>query len=159
MLFGTAHDVVDAALISSYLWKHVKRLRLTQSTRDHLDEPYSKAVRATGEGRISSITLPEKSELIPLKHSSTTADSDSHQSTCTVQGVTDFQHLIDFVYPNLLTADPTLFAARGILAPTNLSIDGVNNHILNLLPNTSCSLLSSNSLIKSNPRKIEYVVN
>ena len=90
--FGTAHDVVDAALISSHLWKHVKRFRLTQSTRDRLDEPYSNAVRAIGEGRISPITLPDKSEAIPLQHS-TTADSDSQQPTCTVEGVTDLQHL------------------------------------------------------------------
>ncbi|CAM9823782.1 unnamed protein product, partial [Laminaria digitata] len=55
--FGTADDVVDAALISSYLWKHVNRFRLTQSMRDRLDEPNSKAVRAIGEGRISTITL------------------------------------------------------------------------------------------------------
>ena len=59
-------------------------------------------------------------------------------------------------YPDLLNADPTPFVARDILAPTNVGI-GINNHILNLLPNTSRCLLSSNSLIKSNPRDIEEV--
>ena len=147
--FGTADDVVDAALISSHLWKHVKRFHLTQSMRDRLDESYSKAVRAIGEGRVSPITLPDKSEVIPLQHTTTTATSDSHASTSTVQGVTDFQHLIDFVYPDLLTAGLTLFADRGILAPTNVSIDEINDHILNLLQNTTRSLLSSNS--KSSP--------
>ena len=112
-------------------------------------------VRVIGEGRILPITLPNKSEVVPRQHS-TTVDSDSQQSTCTVQGVTDFQHLIDFVYPDLLTTDPTLFAARGTLAPTNVSID-INDHILNLLPNTTRSLSSSNSIIKSNPRDIEEV--
>ena len=155
--FGTADDVVDAALISSYLWKHVKRFRLTQSMRDRLHEPYSKAVRAIGEGRVSPITLPDKSELIPLQYTTSTATSDSHPSTSTVQGVTDFQHLIDLVYPDLLIADPTLFADRGILAPTNVSIDEINDHILNLLQNTR-SLLSSNSIIKSNPNDIAEVI-
>ena len=128
--FGTADDVVDAALISSHLWKHVKRFRLTQSIRARLDESYSKTVRAIGEGRVSPITLPDKSEVIPLQHTTTTATSDSHPSTSTVEGVTDFQHLIDFVYPDVLTANPTLFADRGVLAPTNISIDEINDHML-----------------------------
>ncbi|CAM9250899.1 unnamed protein product, partial [Laminaria digitata] len=155
--FGTADDVVDAALMFSYLWKHVKRFRLTQSMRDRLDEPYSKAARAIGEGKISPITLPDKSEIIPLQYTTTTVDSDSQPSTSTAQGVVDFQHLIDFVYPDLLTADPTLSADRGILAPTSVSIDEINNRILNLLPNTTRSLLSSNSILKSSPNDIAEV--
>ena len=139
--FGTVDDV-DAALILSYLWKHIKRFRLTQSMRDRL--AYSKAVHAIGEGIVSPITFPDKSEVIPLQHTTTTATSDSHPSTSTVEGVTDSQPLIDFVYPDLLTADPTLFADRGILAPTNVSIDEINDHILNLFQSTTRSLLSSN---------------
>ncbi|CAM9908597.1 unnamed protein product, partial [Scytosiphon promiscuus] len=58
-----------------------------------------------------------------------------------------FQHLIDFVYPDLFIADSSSFADRGILlAPTNTSTDEINAHILNLLQNTSCSLKSADKL-------------
>ncbi|CAN0115114.1 unnamed protein product, partial [Ectocarpus fasciculatus] len=50
VVFGTPADVVESALISSYLWKHVQRYRLVQSMRDRLDKPYSRTVRAIGEG-------------------------------------------------------------------------------------------------------------
>ena len=154
---GTAHDVVDAAFISSFTCgsmsndsasRHLCAIALMNLTPN----PYAPLVKVEFHPPHS-----DKSEVITLQHSSTTADSDSQQSTCTVQGDTDLQHLIDFVYPDLLTADPTLLAARGILAPRNVSIDDINNHILHLLPNTSRSLLISNSLIKSNPRDIEEV--
>ncbi|CAN0385364.1 unnamed protein product [Scytosiphon promiscuus] len=88
--------------------------------RDREDRPFSKTVRAIGEYSIPNDTTA------PLQAS-------SRPQTCTVQGVTDFQHLIAFVYPDLFTADSSSFADRGILAPTNTSTDEINAHILNLL--------------------------
>ncbi|CAN0302371.1 unnamed protein product, partial [Scytosiphon promiscuus] len=67
-----------------------------------------------------------------------------------------FQHLIDFVYPDIMTSEPTEFANRGILSPTNISADEINEHILNLLP-ADRILSSSNNLIKSNPTDIAEV--
>ncbi|CAN0447736.1 unnamed protein product [Scytosiphon promiscuus] len=128
VLFGTPADVVESALISSYLWKQIQRFRLVQSMRF-----------------IPAITLPDTSVVIPLQYSipdDTTAhlQASSRLQTFTVQGVTDFQHLIDFVYPDLFTADSSSFADRGILAPTNTSTDEMNAHIINLLQNTLYSL-------------------
>ncbi|CAN0410041.1 unnamed protein product [Laminaria digitata] len=96
--------------------------------RNRLDKPFSLTVRAIVEGKIA---------LIPLQHTS----ADEHTSVlskCTVTGVTDFAYLIDFVYLDLLTADPALFADRGILAPTNVSIDQINNLSLTCSP-TLCA--------------------
>ncbi|CAN0348287.1 unnamed protein product, partial [Scytosiphon promiscuus] len=102
--------------------------------RDREDRHFSKTVRAIGEG----YSIPND----------TTAhlQASSRPQTCTVQGVTDFQHLIDLVYPDLFTADSSSFADRGILAPTNTSTDEINAHILNLLQNTSYSLKSADKL-------------
>ena len=117
--FGTVDDV-DAALILSYLWKHIKRFRLTQFMRDRLDEPCSKAARVIGEGRVSPITLPDKSEAIPLQHTTTTATSSSHPFTSTVEEITDFQPLIDFVYPPL-TPPYSLTVAYSLLQMSALT--------------------------------------
>ena len=130
ILFVTPHDVVNAVFISFYLWKHVQRFRLIQFMRDRLDKPSSSTVRAIGEGKIAPITLPGQSIVIPLQHSSIDEQT-SVSPTCSITGVADFELLHDFVYPDLLTADPALFADRGILAPTNVSIDQIDNHVLN----------------------------
>ena len=92
VLFGTPADVVESALISSYLWTHVTRFRLTQSMRDRLDQPFSQTVRAIGEGLVSSVTLPGASVVIPLRYSpeSTSTSSGQHlsdRSACSINGV------------------------------------------------------------------------
>ncbi|CAN0531404.1 unnamed protein product, partial [Scytosiphon promiscuus] len=75
-----------------------------------------------------------------------------------------FQHLIDFVYPDIMTAEPTEFANRGILSPTNVvsSRDEINEHIRNILPADrqilrTYILSSSNNLMKTNPTEIAEV--
>ncbi|CAM9593390.1 unnamed protein product, partial [Ectocarpus fasciculatus] len=130
VVFGTPADVVESSLISSHLWDKIKRFRLVQSMRDRMDKPFSRTVRAIGEGLVPPVTLPDESV---------------------------FQHLIDFVYPDILTAQPRDFADRGILSPTNASTDEINDHILGLLPNQVHNLCSSNTIIQSNPTDMEEV--
>ena len=139
----------------SYLWKHTTRFRLVQSMRDRLDQPFSQTVRAIGEGLLPPVTLPDASVVIPLQYSpqptSTAPDPSpvpNQPPTCSISGVDTFQQLIDFVYPDILTAEPTTFANRGILAPTNSSTDEINDHILGLLPARMHTLHSANTITK-----------
>ncbi|CAN0579455.1 unnamed protein product, partial [Ectocarpus sp. 12 AP-2014] len=48
--FGTPSEIVEHAFLSSHLWQHVKRFRLTTSMRDKEDLPYAQTVLAIGEG-------------------------------------------------------------------------------------------------------------
>ncbi|CAN0371392.1 unnamed protein product [Scytosiphon promiscuus] len=69
--------------------------------------------------------------------------------------------LIDFVYHDIMTAEPTEFANRGILSPTNVSgTDEINENtcICNILPaDRQIHLSSSNNLMKTNPTDIAEV--
>ena len=49
---GSARGVVDPAFLSSQLWKHVQRFRLTKSMRGQGDIPYAQTALAVGEGGI-----------------------------------------------------------------------------------------------------------
>lgn len=159
--FGTPADVIESSLISSHLWNKVHRFRLVHSMRDRLDKPYSRTVRAVGEGLLPPLTLPDESVVIPLQYTLPPEQPKAAPAdpplTCSLNGVTEFQHLIDFVYPDILTAAPSEFADRGILSPTNASTDEINGHILHLLPNQMHSLTSANTIIKSNPNDVEEV--
>ncbi|CAM9700145.1 unnamed protein product, partial [Hapterophycus canaliculatus] len=66
----------------------------------------------------------------------------------------DVQHLIDFVYPDILTAKPTVFADKGILSPTNDSTDEIDGHIQNLLSAETNIMSTCGNLIKANPDDI-----
>ena len=139
---GSAADTVDAAFITSNLWGNVHRMKLTKSQRDREDLQYASFVRAVGEGTHPSTKLPDGTDLIAL-HNYNDSDPTNHfQLQCT----TDFDDLINFVYPDL-TEDSRSWNNRAILATTNNAIYRSNDIISVGRPGESCSFLSSDSLI------------
>ena len=64
--------------------------------RDKDDLSYAKTVLAIGEGAIQPIELEDGSEVIPLSH---TVTNDDTQTTCGIVGITDFEDLVNTIYP------------------------------------------------------------
>ena len=62
----TPTEVVDSAFISSPLWQHVNRFRLTKSQRDKKDPQYAAFVQNIGEDKITPVTMAHGQTLIPL---------------------------------------------------------------------------------------------
>ncbi|CAN0198447.1 unnamed protein product [Ectocarpus sp. 13 AM-2016] len=121
--FGTPSEIVEHAFLSSHLWKHVKSFCLTTSMRDKEDLPNAQTVLAIGEGAIQPIELEDGTAVIPLSHTMT--NTDGTQQSCTIEGITDLTHLVDRIYPDLLSADHNCYSDRGILAPTNENIENI----------------------------------
>ncbi|CAN0338899.1 unnamed protein product, partial [Scytosiphon promiscuus] len=143
--FGTETEIVEHAFLSSALWQHVHRFRLAVSMRDQDDIPFAKPVLAVGEGNIEPVLLPDGSAAIPLRHTATTEDGS--QVTCSIDGTTDFEILIDSVYPDLLDVGHNTHNDRGILAPTNDNIDKINAFIISKIPRRSYHLLSTDKIV------------
>ena len=154
--FGTAADVVDEAFLSSHLWKHVQRFRLTKSMRDRGDIPYAQTVLAVGEGGIEPTTLADGSTVIPLMH--TTKNPNGSKHTCQIKGTTNFEDLIQAVYSDLLQVNHNNLDDRGILAPTNDSIDKINQFVLNMLPGEAQHEKSSDRLVTDGTGNMPEVV-
>ena len=140
--------MVDSAFISSPLWQHVNRFRLTKSQRDKKDPQYAAFVQNIGEDKITPVTMAHGQTLIPLNNHSN-ANSHEHFQ---LQSTTDFDELINFVYPDI-TEDARLWNDRAILATTNATIDKFNESISSRRPGQSVSFFSSDSLLsdESNP--------
>ncbi|CAN0278799.1 unnamed protein product [Scytosiphon promiscuus] len=115
--------------------------------RDRLDKAYPKILRAVGESLIPLLTLPDTSTVIPPQYTLTDSTDQGTTSTSTATS-------IDYVHPDKMPAEPTVFADRGVLPRTNDSTDEINEHIVNLLQADRQILSSSNKLIKSNPNDI-----
>ena len=143
--YGTEVEIVEQAFLSSYMWKHVQRFRLTKSMRNKDDIPYAKTVLAVGEGEIKPVLLKDGSAAIPLKHSVT--NDDGSETTYSVDGTTKFEDLIQKVYPDLLDVDHSTYNDRAILAATNDNIDNINDFILNKMPGRVHHQLSSDKII------------
>lgn len=140
--FGSAADTVEASFISSDLWPKTTRMRLTISQRDREDPPYAAFVRSIGEDTQPTNTFEDGAKLVPLSHrDSSTSDKFSLQYT------TDFNDLINFVYPNI-QEDATRLNDRAILATTNVSIDSCNDDISSRRNGNHVTFYSSDTLIK-----------
>lgn len=98
--WGTENEIAEHAFLSSHLWQHVQRFRLTAvSMRDKDILPYAKTVLEVGEGKIEPVLLADGTPAIPLKH--TVMNDDWSETTCSIQGTTDFENLIDTVYQDV----------------------------------------------------------
>lgn len=139
---GSATDTIDAAFISSSLWKDVRRMKLTKSQRDRSDPQYAAFVRAIGEGSHSTSTA-HGSEMIALNNHNDPDETNHFEFKYT----TNFDDLIDFVYPDVTEDSSHYWNDRAILATTNNAIDHSNFAISDKRPGNDCSFFSSDSLI------------
>lgn len=141
---GSRHDIVNASLNYSYLWKHCKVLKLTVNMRlkvgsstCNLNEvkEFADWILKIGDGKIGepndgegTIDIPDelliKDEVDPLG--------------C----------LISFTYPDICknVLDPAYFRERVILAPTHDVVDSINESILSMIPGNETVYLSSDTI-------------
>ena len=95
---------------------------------DEDDIPFGKTVVAVGEGSIEPVMLPNGTPAIPLQR--TVTIEDGLETTCSIEGTTDFETLIhSSVYPDLLEVNRSTYNDRGILAPINGNIDSTTSTI------------------------------
>ena len=115
--YGSASDTVESAVISSFLWNSITRLRLTASQRDKEDAQYASFVRAVGEDTQPVVHM-SNGDMVSL------SNTDDHSTTdyFTLKYTTEFEDLVNFVYPALNEATH-LMHDRAILATTNTAID------------------------------------
>ncbi|XP_074352042.1 uncharacterized protein LOC141691202 [Apium graveolens] len=141
-------QIVGASLNSSKLWQHCqvflleKNMRLTYGSTEAENKEiakFSKWVLDVGDGTLPNIhpddvvhdpdvSIPEKfiirSQNKPIKH------------------------IVDKIYPNISKniVDPDYLKERSILTPTNAIVNDINSYILDLIPGTTHTYLSQDSL-------------
>ncbi|CAB1104684.1 unnamed protein product [Ectocarpus sp. CCAP 1310/34] len=138
-----AETTVEASFISSDLWPKTKRMRLTMSQRDEEDPAYASFVRSIGEKIHPTTTFSDGAKRVPLSNTHDTSTTD-HFS---LQYTTDFNDLINFVYPDI-HEDARHLNDRAILATTNISIDSCNDAISSRRHGDNVTFHSSDRLIK-----------
>ena len=77
---------------------------------------------------------------------------------CQINGTTIFEDLVQALYPDLLQVNHNAFDDRGILAPTNDSIDQINEYVLDMLPGDTHHEKSSDQLVTDDSENMPEVV-
>lgn len=148
---GSRLDTVDASITNSYIWNHVKVLKLTINMRlcgmvesglpiEHVNE-FNNWVLSIGDGTAKGIRCvdDEDYELIEIPRDLLIPKSESA-----------IDDIIKSTYPNLETSyyDPNYLRERAIIAPKNDTIDEINSRVLALVPGQEKVYLSD-SLVES----------
>ena len=70
----------------------------------------------------------------------------------------NFEDLVKAVYPDILQVNHNTFDYRGILAPTNDSIDQINEYVLDMLPGDAQHEKSSDRLVTNDSENMPEAV-
>ncbi|XP_076951359.1 uncharacterized protein LOC143624673 [Bidens hawaiensis] len=144
---GSRHQIVNAFLSSSYIWKNCKVLKLTKNMRltvgskdPNIEETrlFAEWLLKIGEGKLGG---PNHGEVqIDIPYDILIKDSVDPTSA-----------LIEFVYPSILQnyKKKDFFQERAILAPKNEVVQEINDMLLARFPGEHKEYLSFDSIDKS----------
>ena len=121
---GSRGQIVDACLRSSYIWNNVEVFRLDTNMRILVNgaaEEFANYLISCGDGE-----LPIQQELGPFK----VEVPDDIRFKGNLDG------LIDWVFPNMTanSTEPQWAASRGIICPTNVTVDTINSKVMGRFP-------------------------
>ena len=138
---GTMADELKACLKSSYLWRHVKTLKLKTNMRVHLQgdasaDHFAEQLLAMGNGEILA---DPNSGLINISG-----------NFCNV--VQSVEVLMNSVFPNIQThlKNHQWLCERAILAPKNINVNTINRQIQQQLPGETISYKSIDTAADDN---------
>ena len=138
---GTAADELKACLKASYLWRHVRKLRLITNMRVHLQGDihaghFSQQLLTLGDGKIPAEST---SGLITFPN-----------NFCNI--VESIEMLKTCVFPNMRIHfnDHQWLCERAILAPTNNAVNSINLQIQQQLPGDAKSYKSVDTVVDVN---------
>lgn len=149
---GRRLDIIDASITSSYLWNHVKILKLTINMRllgmsrsglptDEV-RAFSDWVLSIGDGTATGTVHGDDGdfELVEIPPDLLVPKLGS-----------PIDNIIRSTYPNLdtLYSNPDYLRERAIISPKNDTIDEINNRVLSLIPGHEKVYLTSDSLVET----------
>jgi hypothetical protein len=149
---GSRSEIVNAAIINSPLWSHVRILHLTRNMRlsgttlTHEEQEklsqFSKWMLDVGEGKINATTQEGEDEptWIEIPHELLLLPQ-GDKITC----------IVDKIYDDLNKSYMQLeyLKDRAILTPTNDIVDSINEYIVSLIPKETKEYLSCDKVIKA----------
>ncbi|XP_063936287.1 uncharacterized protein LOC108226331 [Daucus carota subsp. sativus] len=144
---GTKDEIIDASLISSYLWPHFRVYELNQNMRLH-------------SGKISEADKEEIATfdnwMLQIGNGSNYDDIDRElvkipPDLCGDPCEDPMKAIIQAIYPSLLQKynDPEYLTERAILTPKNETVHELNEMIMSTIPGESRTYLSSDSICKA----------
>ncbi|XP_021713576.1 uncharacterized protein LOC110681758 [Chenopodium quinoa] len=132
----TQREAVEASVVSSYIWQHLRRFRLTENLRAKEDPSFCQFLLALGNGELQTL----ESDFVELPS----------QIVQTFQPDDDpIVGLLESSFPELGsdTLDPQIFSKRAVLTPINEDVDNINSFMIERFPGEAITYTSYDSIL------------
>jgi hypothetical protein len=134
---GSRADIINASIVSSYLWSHVRRLKLKLNMRLQNSDSaaYKEFLMRIGNGTQQSYTIDEIDDYIKLPNN--------------IWLPSNKQNLFDSIYDDFVNrfSEIDYINSRAILCPLNADTDDINDLATRLLPGETRSYFSIDSIL------------
>ncbi|XP_021754569.1 ATP-dependent DNA helicase PIF2-like isoform X1 [Chenopodium quinoa] len=132
----TIREAVEASVVSSYIWQHLRRFRLTENLRAREDPSFCQFLLALGNGELQTM----ESDFVELPP----------QIVQTFQPDADpIDELLESSFPELGSGalDPQIFSRRAVLTPINDDVDTINSFMIERFLGQAISYTSYDSVL------------
>ncbi|KAK3211140.1 hypothetical protein Dsin_015846 [Dipteronia sinensis] len=142
VLKGRKEDVVQASINKSHIWKPCQLFVLTENMRIKDSMSFTEWVLALGDGKLPTVSLEGEDDScwIKIPDDLLIPDSDDHVASVVLNTYLDLVNRYK---------DLEYLRNRGILTPTNQTVDKINSYVLNVISGDITTYLSSDSICKA----------
>ncbi|KAG2191246.1 hypothetical protein INT47_012402 [Mucor saturninus] len=147
---GTKDDIIQAWMITSHLWRHIKQLRLSLNMRVQQAQSVHSFESAQELQEFSSFLLSIGKGIYPVHPNTNNIIQIPDQMVLPESSI---DHLCSHVYNNFENASDVASSSlmsRAILTPTNAFVSHVNDHVLEKFPGEYTIFLSTDTALSDN---------
>ncbi|XP_021721928.1 ATP-dependent DNA helicase pfh1-like [Chenopodium quinoa] len=132
----TQKEEVEASVVSSYIWHHLRRFRLTENLRAREDPSFSQFLLALGNGELQS----KESDFIELPAQIVyTFEPDDNPMLLVLED--------SFLELDSSALDHQIFSRRAVLTPINEDVDNINSFMIERFPGQAVTYTSYDTIL------------
>ncbi|KAG2190432.1 hypothetical protein INT47_005587, partial [Mucor saturninus] len=147
---GTKDDIIQACMITSHLFRHIKQLRLTINMRVQQAQLVDSVESAQELEEFSFFLLRIGKGQHPVYPNTLNTICLPNEMVLPGNSIADLCRHVYNDFENEADVDSSILMSRAILAPTNAFVSDVNDHVLEKFPGEYTTFFSTDTALSDN---------
>ncbi|XP_074271021.1 uncharacterized protein LOC141594939 [Silene latifolia] len=134
-------EIVEASLLSSPVWPHLRKFKLTENIRAQTDPEFARFLLSLGNGQLQT----KEHEYIELPAGLVKILNPSNENP--------ISDLVSYAFPEIGSCAPldsSIFTNRAVLTPLNDDVDAINSVLIDKFPGQVVTYTSHDTMLDDN---------
>ncbi|XP_074313506.1 ATP-dependent DNA helicase PIF1-like [Silene latifolia] len=134
-------EIVEASLLSSPVWPHLRKFKLTENIRAQTDPEFARFLLSLGNGQLQT----KEHEYIELPAGLVKILNPSNANP--------ISDLVSYAFPEIDSSAPldsSIFTNRAVLTPLNNNVDAINSVLIDKFPGQAVTYTSHDTMLDDN---------